>query len=426
MAETKRVPGQSLAEPRTRRGRSGMDKVAVKTAAEQARFDERQRQQRAKNRNKTALLSESEKQTELKDKARARKVAKFKRTMANLGRKAMVSGPILAPMAVAWTGQAHFAMEKLNWKIEGGLLYAAAYELTTVFCAWMWNEARKDGYGGLEYALAIWAFAIGAAVQQWWHYAGPGMAPTAESVTYSMMTMVGVILWKMYARLLHRRKMVKDGKLPPSRARIGLARWVRYPIRSFSTWSLIILEPDLTSHDAWTRATENGSQVKVERIRQIRKSERTARKELEALQKQIYGSSRRAIDGPRKPERGSERISDGSPADLSGPPADPSGSERISSGPDRPELLGPQTPDPVDFANDFGRTERIPEGEDMGFAPTAAEMQAVAEMTTKNISLSRANICSYMRNPDNKERLGQDGIATNRATLVAAWGKAGN
>lgn len=400
MTETKQA-----GEPLTRRGRRGMDRVATKTAAERARFDEKQRQQSVKDRNKTRRMSEADKQTDIRDKARAKKIAKYKRNAASFGRKVMVSGPILAPMAVAWTGQAHFAMQKLDWPFWGGVLFAAAYELTTVFCAWMWNEARKDGYRGLEYAVAIWAFGLGAAVQQWWHYAGPGMSATPQSVTYAMMTLVGVILWKLYARLIHRRELVKKGKVPPSRARIGAARWFRYPKRSFQTWSLLILEPDLAAQTAWDKAALGpANDVRVERVRGLKREIRDLKRELNGPRKPVPGS-RGSDGGPRALDSGSGRTSDG-------PRTDPNARGPLGSGPERPAIESKATP--------------LPEDDDAGFTPTAAEMQAVQEMVNAKIGLSRASVCQYMRDPENKTRLGQDGIATNRATMVAAWGKQSN
>lgn len=169
------------------------------------------------------------------------------------GRSVLVTGPILAPMAVAWTGQSQFATQILGWAFAASVLYAAAYELTTAYWAWLYHQARSDGDSGLEYRLGTWVFATGAAVQQWWHYSDH-WAATPRAVTYSVMSGVGVLSWEGLARLVHRRKLRSENKLAPARPRIGLARWVRYPVRSWTAWSLITLEGHLTLGAAWTAA----------------------------------------------------------------------------------------------------------------------------------------------------------------------------
>lgn len=56
--------------------------------------------------------------------------------------------------------------------------------------------------------------------------------------------------------------------------------------------------------------------------------------------------------------------------------------------------------------------------------PTPAEVQAVTEMIEAGTRLNRENVMAYMRDDDNRNRLGQpEGIATKRAAEVAAWGR---
>ncbi|MCZ0984015.1 hypothetical protein O1L60_45455 [Streptomyces diastatochromogenes] len=163
--------------------------------------------------------------------------------------------PILAPMVVAWTGQSGFAMRVLGWSFAGSLIYAAAYEMTTAYCAWLYDQARRDGDKGWEYRIATWAFGTGAAIQQWWHYSHD-WAATPKAVTFSAMSMVGVVLWELFARLIHRRKLRADRNLPPALPSLGTARWLRYPVRSWTARSLMIDNPDRWGNAtrAWTEA----------------------------------------------------------------------------------------------------------------------------------------------------------------------------
>ncbi|PVC81555.1 hypothetical protein DBP12_36680 [Streptomyces sp. CS014] len=183
--------------------------------------------------------------------------------------------PITAPMAVAWTGQAGFAQDILGWVTPWTILFAAAFELSTAFVGWMYHQARKDGDAGTLYRIATWVFAMGAAVMNFWHASGKSTPGTrvwdesarrwAEEVTYwhftpkavafATMSIVGMALWELYATLLHRRALRRDGKVAQARPTIGLVRWFRYPRHSFTAWSLAITDASLsTLNRAWFAA----------------------------------------------------------------------------------------------------------------------------------------------------------------------------
>lgn len=172
------------------------------------------------------------------------------KTAARFG---LVSIPVLAPMVVAWTGQAGFAMKIIGWDLPAAILYAAAYELTTTFCAWMYHEARSDGDGGFEYRAATWAFALGSATQQWWHYSADWHA-TPRSVTFASMTIIGLIVWELYARLMHRRTLRKKGLRSEVMPKIDLVRWVRFPRHAWRAWSHMIRTGERDIECAWVAA----------------------------------------------------------------------------------------------------------------------------------------------------------------------------
>ncbi|MFJ7200921.1 MULTISPECIES: hypothetical protein [unclassified Streptomyces] len=187
----------------------------------------------------------------------------------------MVIGPITAPMAVAWTGQAGFAEDILGWVVPFTILFAAAWELSTAFVGWMYHQARQGGDAGTLYRVSTWIFALGAAVMNFWHASGepvPGSRVwdakagiwteqitywhfTPKAVAFAAMSIVGMVLWELYASLIHRRKLREDGKVAKARPSIGAVRWFRYPVHSFTAWSLAITDPRLTTLDrAWTAA----------------------------------------------------------------------------------------------------------------------------------------------------------------------------
>ncbi|MEW1639287.1 hypothetical protein AB0469_35195 [Streptomyces sp. NPDC093801] len=187
----------------------------------------------------------------------------------------MVVGPITAPMAVAWTGQAGFAEDILGWVVPFTVLFAAAWELSTAFVGWMYHQARQGGDAGTLYRVSTWIFALGAAAMNFWHASGqpvPGSRVwdakkeiwteqitywhfTPKAVAFAAMSIVGMVLWELYASLIHRRKLREDGKVAKARPSIGAVRWMRYPVHSFTAWSLAITDPRLTTLDrAWTAA----------------------------------------------------------------------------------------------------------------------------------------------------------------------------
>ncbi len=196
-------------------------------------------------------------------------------------RRLLAIVPITAPMAVAWTGQAGFAHDILGWIAPFTVLFAAAWELSTAFVAWMYHEARKVGDSGTLYRISTWVFAIGAAVMNYWHASATVTGqmwdpvahkmvdqlsywePTPRAVAFSVMSITGMVLWELYARLIHRTKLRADGKVAKSRPTIGAIRWARYPAHSFTAWSLAITDESLSTVElAWSAAANHRAMVR--------------------------------------------------------------------------------------------------------------------------------------------------------------------
>lgn len=398
---------------RSRRGRRKLEDVEVGAAKAATKTTAQANAAKTRAKTSTALLTEKGKQAEIKaaqrekakaarKRANARRWAETKVRAGAFARTAMTVGPIVAPMSIAWTGQIGFAQGVLKWPFAGGVGYAAAYELTIIFTAWMYHEARKDGDSGAGYRLLTWIFAIGNGVQQWWHWSNDWTA-TPRSVTYSIMTAIGIIVWEAYARLIHRRKLRADGKLGGSRPAIGWLRWLRYPRISFTAWSGTIRHGFESFTDMWTWA-------EVER-----ESKRTRKNKTKELKARVRDLEKQLADltDPKKHrviKAEVERIStpDPEPVETGPAPLDPGS---------RPEL---EAGEPVDL----GSPEANPGDDDHTFRPTDAEIEGVKEMVQKEIPLNRANVMDYMRDEDNRHRLGQpEGIATKRAAEVAKWGR---
>lgn len=409
MAERKQAPVSDPVEPRTRRGRRAMDKVAAEAARGQVRAANKANEAKTNARTKTALLTEAEKQAQViarkkaadakaRKERNAQRWADFKIKLGSFGRTAMIVGPITAPMSIAWTGQIGFAQGILKWPFAGGVMYAAAYELSIIFCAWMYHEARKDGDSGAYYRALTWMFAIANGVQQWWHWADDWKA-TPRSVTYSVMTAVGILIWEAYAKLIHRRKLRADGRISNPRPRINLVRWLRYPRISFTAWSGSIRHSFTDFNDMWIWAEveREGKQTKKDKLR-------TARQRIKDLEKRLADltdpKGQKVIKGEV------ERV----------PTPDPEPTKQLDPGP-TPELEAAPPVDP-------GSPAPNPSDDDHTFEPTEAEIEAIKEMVEAEIALNRQNVMDYIRDEDNRHRLGQpEGIATKRAAEVAKWGR---
>ncbi|MFI8343959.1 hypothetical protein ACIF8W_28360 [Streptomyces sp. NPDC085639] len=282
---------QALAQARLREADADVtlkaaDDMVAEAAARMKRATDRTEQAlerkrlklQAKAERRDAKEARKAKARELRAAARARKPAvadRVKEFVKVNAERLMVIGPITAPMAVAWTGQAGFAEDILGWVVPFTILFAAAWELSTAFVGWMYHQARQGGDSGTLYRVSTWIFALGAAAMNFWHASGepvPGSRVwdakaevwteqitywhfTPKAVAFAAMSIVGMVLWELYASLIHRRKLREDGRVAKARPSIGAVRWFRYPVHSFTAWSLAITDPRLTTLDrAWTAA----------------------------------------------------------------------------------------------------------------------------------------------------------------------------
>lgn len=366
-------------------------------------------------------------------------IARTRTLAASAGRRLLVVGPILAPMAVAWSSQTSYAMTAFGWPLVFALGFAAAWELSTTFTAWMYHQARKSGDRGPEYRILTWIFALGAAAMNYAHHAGPAGAPTQASIAFSAMSITGMVLWEAYARLVHRQWLRDQGLVPRARPRLGLVRWIRYPVHAFTAWSLAIRSADHDTADkAWTaadrvladrRAIRSARTADRRTARSIAKADRTAARTGLAVHRLVVPRVRTADHGPAaiptvhltvdRPDRtgpaGSDRtaLPDRAPADRTakaiepapGPAAAPADRTDRTAGPDRTATptRPTTTPDRTDTGAD--RTEEL--------VLTDLETEAITRLRTADRSISKRSIQDMVRNELNGS------IASDRAVQIA-------
>lgn len=170
-----------------------------------------------------------------------------------IGRRVLLVGPIVGPMAVAWIGQMGFALTVLDWPLIGAVLFAAGWELSTVYVGWLAYQARQDGDQARLLRVMTWVFAASAATMNYWH-AAPDWRPNPVAVAYGAMSLAGITLWELYATWQHRRRLREAGMAPPARPRFGAARWLRFPRMTWHAWSIAIRDDLSSSREALARA----------------------------------------------------------------------------------------------------------------------------------------------------------------------------
>lgn len=249
---------------KARRNERRLDRLAAMqqqaAEAKQRRVDQREQMRlNAEIREEQRKLSEEKRQDRRERWAgvtnRVRAVAPV------IGTRTLTWVPILSPMAVAWVGQIKFATTTLAWPLAAAFVFAAAWEATTGFSAWMYDQARKAGDRGLAFRFATWFFALSAGANNYWHEspilpgdASPTLTPTPKAVAYGAMSVIGIAVWELYSSLKHRKKLREAGKMPPARPAFGLVRWARFPLMTFTAWSMSIRVRLETVNEAWASA----------------------------------------------------------------------------------------------------------------------------------------------------------------------------
>lgn len=340
------------------------------------------------------------------------------------GRRLMVIGPILAPMAVAWSSQTSYAMTAFGWPLIFALGFAAAWELSTTFTGWMYHQARKSGDRGIEYRLLTWIFALGAAAMNYAHHAGPHGAPTQASIAFSAMSITGMVLWESYARLVHRKWLREQGLVPRARPRLGLVRWLRYPVHAFTAWSLAIRSAD---HDTAEKAWTGADRILTDRAhrRSIERADRKAARSGLAVHRLVVPRVRTADHGPAsiptvhltvdRPDRAVHTTP--APARMDRPAADRTAKALEATQADRPDrttqpdhTAGPDRTVPGAPGPD---RDQAPDRTDQGLILTDLEDQAVQTLRTTGRSISKRSIQDVIRNELNGS------IGSDRAVQIA-------
>jgi hypothetical protein len=242
IAERQRLDADAELERRGRAALQDLELTEARQAAEQRRRETRRRQAVGRRNTRRAR--------------RAARWATVRAAAPTVAERALFVGPILFPMAVAWIGQIQYARTIMGWPLPGAVVFAAGFELSTVYVARLDWKARGQGDHGLVFRAATWMFAALAASMNYWHAAGPGLSPTGEAVSYGAMSLAGVVLWELLSSYRHRSRLRSAGTLPPRRPRFGLARWVWFPRVTHLARLLALRDGHTLTESAWRAALE--------------------------------------------------------------------------------------------------------------------------------------------------------------------------
>jgi hypothetical protein len=185
---------------------------------------------------------------------RAARRARLRSAVPVWADRALFTGPIIFPMAVAWVGQIQFARDVMGWPLAGALVFAAGFEMSTAYVARLDWKARADGDSTALFRLATWLFAGSAAAMNYWHAADPGFRPNGVAVSYGVMSLAGVILWELLSIFRHRAILRAEGKLPSRRPRFGAARRIWFPRVTHLAALLVLRDGHTTTEGAWSAA----------------------------------------------------------------------------------------------------------------------------------------------------------------------------
>ncbi len=214
----------------------------------------RERRAEAERRRRKADQREKTSRREARKARRDGRRARLRTAIPVWADRALFIGPIVFPMAVAWVGQIQFARDVMGWPLAGAVVFAAGFELSTAYVARLDWLARAGGDNTALFRIATWLFAAGAAVMNYWHAADPGFHPNGEAVSYSTMSITGVILWELLSIYRHRGILRAEGKLPPRRPRFGAARRIWFPRVTHLATLLVVRDGHTTTEDAWNAA----------------------------------------------------------------------------------------------------------------------------------------------------------------------------
>jgi hypothetical protein len=156
--------------------------------------------------------------------------------MSKLKASAVITAiPLILVNIVAVSGQYAFLRDHLSWPVYGIAIFAAAIESTALFLAYMAHASLMALDSSMRLRLGAIGFGILAGFMNYSHYAINGH-PTFVAIATGIMSASSPVLWGIYSRRQSRDKLMQLGLIEPGAVKLGLNRWIMYPVKSFHVY----------------------------------------------------------------------------------------------------------------------------------------------------------------------------------------------
>lgn len=160
--------------------------------------------------------------------------------------------PLLLVNSMAIWGQAGWAYDHLARHLAVAVLFAAAVESIGVYLSWESHAAlMADQAAGL---LRTGSYGVGGLVGalNYAHFAGDGYRPTAQAVTFGLLSAISPWLWAIRSRSLNRDRLRELGMVDERGLKLSTSRKFWHPLKSlqvirWAAWSGVTKPADAVS-----------------------------------------------------------------------------------------------------------------------------------------------------------------------------------
>ena len=142
-------------------------------------------------------------------------------------------------VAASWTGLVGFAEDQLDLTNQARYIVPVTLDGLAVTLAFFSLRSVLAGDAAMFPRLLAWAVVGLGAGLNYWHaeVAGQGRA---AAIYFGAMTLLVYLTFEVILRQLRRRDLKDQGAVEPPLPRFRLARWVRFPGRTFKAWSAAV------------------------------------------------------------------------------------------------------------------------------------------------------------------------------------------
>ncbi|MFE0114462.1 hypothetical protein ACFWX6_35360 [Amycolatopsis sp. NPDC059019] len=183
--------------------------------------------------------------------------------------------PVAGTMAVAWYGQTSFARYQLELAPAPAALMGAFLECLMIGTNQRAHERRRMGDRAIPLRVFSAVCAVVASVMNYWHFAGPGFAPTQKAVTFGVASIFGFVYWEITSSAAIKSTLIRIGLRPAPRPIVTAAagprlsaarlvvRTVLHPWWTYRALDASLTDPMLSPLEAWRAAVNQHHSRKV-------------------------------------------------------------------------------------------------------------------------------------------------------------------